>query len=114
MHFFLQIKSQGAVGAYDLVRADAGPSGNVATGIRDPDVGRVIPNHMLGALDGGSGEFTQKVLARIGCLLLCGAGNKERCKQGQYPRRPSAPEVVMLHDSIDTRQRRNVSATLIY
>jgi hypothetical protein len=52
VNFFLKIDADGAVSANDLIGADAIARSNVAAGVRDADVGGVVTDDVLGALDG--------------------------------------------------------------
>src|SRR5689334_8308580 len=114
MYLFLQIDSQRAIGPDDLVRTYAGSGGNVAAGVRNADVGRVIVHNVLCALHGRGREFTQELLPESSlCLGLDSGRNGERCKQSQCQHWLSTAEDVGLHASIDTPQGRNVSGILI-
>ena len=54
VHFFLKVDTDGAINTDDFVCADAGVAGNVAIGIWDAHVGRVVANSVVRAFDRGS------------------------------------------------------------
>jgi len=68
--FFLQVDAEGAIGAYDFVGADAGVGGNIAIGIGNSDVCRIVADDELCALDCRRGESLQEGLVEIGVALL--------------------------------------------
>jgi len=66
--FFLQVHSDSAVNADDLVGADAGARRNISARIRNADIGWVVPNNVSRAFDRGGdkalGEFSALLLGR--------------------------------------------------
>jgi len=69
--FFLEVDAERAVGADDFVRADARVGGDVTVGIRDADVGGIVADDVIGAFNGGGGEFLEEGLFREFCGVVC-------------------------------------------
>ena len=76
VNFFLKIDADGAVSANDLVGADASAGSNVAAGVRDADVGGVVTDDVMGALDGCCDE----AIGECGLGAWC-TGRDRGCKR---------------------------------
>ena len=83
VNFFLKIDSEGAIGTDDFVGADASARGNVAIGIGDADVGGIVANREMSALDGDVGEFFEKGTVRALAVLRRRKGRSETWERQQ-------------------------------
>ncbi len=82
VNFFLQVDPDSSVGSDDLVGANASAGGNVATGVGNAHIGGIVPNDVVGALDGGRDETIQKKLLRWRKLRDVGRGCRNRDRAG--------------------------------
>src|SRR5579859_7328471 len=72
--FFLQVDAKGAVGANHFVGADACAGGDVAVGIGNSDVTRIVADDELCALDCCKGKSFEEGLVGVGMALLGRSG----------------------------------------
>ena len=70
----MQIDTHSAIAANDFVGADAGGCGNIAAGIGNADISRIVADGVVRAFDGGgSQEIEEFLLWR--CEPYRGRGN---------------------------------------
>jgi hypothetical protein len=60
MDFFLKVDADGAVSANDFVGADAGAGGDVPSRVGNADVGGIVADDVMRALDGGGDEAVEE------------------------------------------------------
>ena len=91
VNFFLKIDADGAVSANDLVGADASARSNVAAGVRDADVGGVVTDDVMGALDGcGDEAIGECWVALLGARAGIEVANGSRRGPQRNKMRPAA------------------------
>src|SRR6266568_5911165 len=91
--FLLEVDSNGAVGTDDLISANASFFGNVAAGIRNADVRRVVTHAVMRSFLSGGDQLFLEFPARSeagGLRLRCGGGDDDRkssknCESGAGP-----------------------------
>jgi len=69
MNFFLQVDAEGAVGTDHFIGADPGAGRDITIGIGNPDVGRIVADDELCAIDCRVGESLQEGLVDVGMAL---------------------------------------------
>ena len=62
MNLFLQINADGTVRANNLISAYAGFGRDIAVGIGNTHISRIVPDRMMSALYGSRDQFLQKLL----------------------------------------------------
>jgi len=62
----LQVDTQRAIGADDLIAADAGIGRHISVGIGNANVSGIVADGVMRALDGRGGEAGEEFLVRIG------------------------------------------------
>ena len=76
VNFLLKIHSDCPINTNNFVGADTSIRGNIAAGIRNSDVGGIVANCVMSALDRGCNNLRQELLVgNLGCgagLRVCG------------------------------------------
>ena len=60
----MQIDPHSAIAANDFVGANAGGGGNIASGVGNADISRIVADGVVGAFDGGDNQQIEKLLLR--------------------------------------------------
>src|SRR5882724_7118474 len=87
MHFHLQIDADGAVRPDYLIRANACLRRDVAAGIRDGKIARIVTDNVMRTLNRGGHQVTRKLLAtnRLRRLALPDDSNNQRGHKAKTP-----------------------------